>query len=58
MKDPMAKATLNSISRQLEDMLSTPFGSHIISYEPPKGFLVPKFTMYNEMSDYYSKSTL
>ena len=54
----MATATLNFISRQLDDMLSTPFGSHIISYEPPKGFLVPKFTMYDEMSDYYSKSTL
>ncbi|RVW75663.1 hypothetical protein CK203_055266 [Vitis vinifera] len=26
-------------------MLSTPFNLHIISYEPPKGFLVPKFIM-------------
>nr|CAN81814.1 hypothetical protein VITISV_036990 [Vitis vinifera] len=28
-------------------MLSTPFYSHIINYEPPRGFLVPKFSTYD-----------
>nr|CAN82272.1 hypothetical protein VITISV_006243 [Vitis vinifera] len=32
-------------------MLSTPFCSHIIHYEPPRGFLVPKFSTYNGSSD-------
>ena len=32
-------------------MLSMSFNPHIISYEPPKGFLVPKFTMYDGTSD-------
>ncbi|RVX15167.1 hypothetical protein CK203_007914 [Vitis vinifera] len=32
---------IGSISKRLDDMLSTPFCSHIIHYEPPKGFLVP-----------------
>lgn len=32
-------------------MLSTVFDPHIIGYEPPKGFLVPKFTMYDGTSD-------
>ena len=32
-------------------MLSTPFGSHIIHYDPPRGFLVPKFSAYDGSSD-------
>nr|CAN67629.1 hypothetical protein VITISV_040829 [Vitis vinifera] len=32
-------------------MLSTPFCSHIIHYEPPRGFLVPKFSTYDGSSD-------
>nr|CAN84140.1 hypothetical protein VITISV_033160 [Vitis vinifera] len=32
-------------------MLSTSFDPHIISYKPPRRFLVPKFTMYNGTSD-------
>ncbi|RVW32193.1 hypothetical protein CK203_080082 [Vitis vinifera] len=32
---------IGSISRRLDDMLSTPFCSHIIHYEPPRGFLGP-----------------
>ncbi|KAL6334842.1 hypothetical protein AAG906_022831 [Vitis piasezkii] len=36
-----------SISKRLDDMLSTPFCSHIIHYEPPRGFLVPKFSTYD-----------
>ncbi|XP_034704036.1 uncharacterized protein LOC117928229 [Vitis riparia] len=40
-----------SISKRLDDMLSTPFCSHIIHYEPPRGFLVPKFSTYDGSSD-------
>ncbi|RVW21317.1 hypothetical protein CK203_114347 [Vitis vinifera] len=34
---------IGSISKRLDDMLSTPFCSHIIHYEPPWGFLVQNF---------------
>ncbi|KAJ9678148.1 hypothetical protein PVL29_022900 [Vitis rotundifolia] len=40
-----------SISKRLDDMLSTPFCSHIIHYDPPRGFLVPKFSTYDGSSD-------
>ncbi|KAJ9691181.1 hypothetical protein PVL29_013379 [Vitis rotundifolia] len=42
---------IGSISKRLDDMLSTPFCSHIIHYDPPRGFLVPKFSTYNGSSD-------
>ncbi|WJZ94646.1 hypothetical protein VitviT2T_013486 [Vitis vinifera] len=42
---------IGSISRRLDDMLSTPFCSHIIHYEPPRGFLVPKFSTYDGTND-------
>ena len=42
---------IGSISKRLDDMLSTPFCSHIIHYEPPKGFLVPKFSTYDGTND-------
>ena len=48
---PTMWALPDSISQWLDDMLSTSFGSYIISYELPKGFVVPKFTMYDGMSD-------
>ena len=38
------QAPPSSISRWLEDMFSTPFGPHIITYEHSRGFIVPKFT--------------
>ena len=47
----MMRALPNTISRRLDDMLSTPFRPHIIHYEPSSGFVVPKFMMYDEMSD-------
>ncbi|RVW14387.1 hypothetical protein CK203_090488 [Vitis vinifera] len=40
-----------SISKRLDDMLSTPFYYHIIHYNPPRGFLVPKFSTYDGSSD-------
>ena len=45
-KAHVTRAPSNFISRQLDDMLSTLFGPHIINYELPRGFVVPKFTMY------------
>ncbi|RVW32027.1 hypothetical protein CK203_104425 [Vitis vinifera] len=42
---------ISSISKRLDDMLSTPFCSHIIHYESPRGFLVPKFSTYDGSSD-------
>ena len=34
-------------------MLSTPFSSRIINYEPSKGFLVQKFSTYDASSDLF-----
>lgn len=45
------RASLRVASKRLDDMLSTLFGAHIISYEPLIGFLVPKFTMYDGTND-------
>ena len=42
---------IGSISKRLDDMLSTPFCSHIIHYEPPRGFLIPKFSTYDGTND-------
>ena len=42
---------IGSISKRLDDMLSTHFCSHIIHYEPPRGFLVPKFSTYDGTND-------
>ncbi|RVW63304.1 hypothetical protein CK203_058751 [Vitis vinifera] len=50
-KDLSHTAPLGSISRHLDDMLSMPFSSRIIKYEPPRGFIVPKFSTYDESSD-------
>ena len=34
-------------------MLSFPLGQHILDYEPPHGFVIPPFTMYDGSSDPY-----
>ena len=36
-----------------EDMLSSPLGQHILSYEQPCGFVIPSFSMYDSSSDLY-----
>ncbi|RVW25288.1 hypothetical protein CK203_110567 [Vitis vinifera] len=41
----------DSISRRLDDMFSTSFNSHIINYEPLRGFIMPKFSVYDGFSD-------
>ncbi|RVW35137.1 hypothetical protein CK203_085882 [Vitis vinifera] len=50
-RNPSSEPPFGSISKKLDDMLSTPFCSHIIHYEPPRGFLVPKFSTYDGTSD-------
>ena len=34
-------------------MLSSPLGRHILSYKPPRGFVIPSFSMYDGFSDPY-----
>ena len=36
-----------------EDMLSSPLSQHILSYEPPRGFVLPSFSMYDGSSNPY-----
>ena len=36
-----------------QDMLSTPLGQHILDYDPPRGFSIPPFAMYDGSSDPY-----
>ena len=40
-----------SISKRLDDMFFMPFCSHIVHYDPPSGFLVPKFSTYDGSND-------
>ena len=42
-RNPLNEPPTGSISKRLDDMLSTPFCFHIIHYEPLRGFLVPNF---------------
>ena len=35
------------------DMLSSPLGQHILDYEPPHGFAISPFAMYDDSSDPY-----
>ncbi|RVW17144.1 hypothetical protein CK203_075998 [Vitis vinifera] len=42
---------IGSISKRLDDMLSTPFLLSYHNYEPPRGFLVPKFSTYDGTND-------
>ena len=39
--------------RGRQDMLSTPLGLHILDYDPPRGFSIPSFAMYDGSSDPY-----
>ena len=39
--------------RGSQDMLSTPLGRHILDYDPPRGFSLPPFAMYDGSSDPY-----
>ena len=35
------------------DMLSSPLGQHTLDYEPPRGFVIPPFAMYDGSSNPY-----
>ena len=37
--------------RGLEDILSSPLGQHILSYDHPHGFVIPLFAMYDGSFD-------
>ena len=43
----------STIVRGLEDMLSSSLGQHILSYELPRGFVIPPFAMYDGSYDPY-----
>ena len=36
-----------------DDMLSSPLGQHILDYEPPRGFVIPAFTTFDDSVDPY-----
>ena len=42
-----------SVVRRSQDMLSTPLGHHILDYDPPRGFSIPPFAMYDGSSEPY-----
>ena len=42
-----------TLIRGLDDMLSSPLGQHILNYEPPRGFVLPTFTMFDDFNDPY-----
>ena len=42
-----------SAVRGPQDMLSTTLGQHILDYDPPRGFSIPPFAMYDGSSDPY-----
>ena len=39
--------------RDPNDILSSPLGQHILEYEPPRGFSMPTFAMFDGSSDPY-----
>ena len=49
--DLVNRGPLGFVSRRLDDMLSTSFSPHIINHEPPRGFMVPKFSTYDGTND-------
>ena len=50
---PVLYILVPTIVRGLEDMLSSPLGQHILSYEPPCDFSIPPFAMYDNSSNPY-----
>ena len=35
------------------DILSSPLGQHILDFEPPQGFIMPTFAMFDDSNDPY-----
>ena len=50
---PARQMIAPSAARGPLDMLSTPLGQHILDYDPPRGFSIPPFAMYDGSSDPY-----
>ena len=50
---PVPHATLYPPVQGPYDMLFTPLSQHILDYEPPHGFVIPPFSMYDGSSDPY-----
>ena len=50
---PAPQMFVPSAVRGPQDLLSTPFGQHILDYDPPRGFSIPPFAMYDGSSDPY-----
>ena len=50
---PTPQMVFTSVIRGPQDMLSTPLGQHILDYDPPRGFSIPPFAMYDGFSDPY-----
>ena len=50
---PITHAALYPPVQGPYDMLSSPLGQHILDYEPPRGFVIPPFAMFDESSDPY-----
>ena len=42
-----------TLIRGPDDMLSSPLGQHILNYEPPCGFVMPTFTIFDISNDPY-----
>ena len=42
-----------TVIRDPNNILSPPLGQHILKYEPPRGFSIPTFAMFNGSSDPY-----
>ena len=52
---PAPHATLYPPVQGPYDMLPSPLGQHILDYEPPHGFVIPPFAMYEGSSDSYDR---
>ena len=50
---PAPQTMFASAVQRPQDMLSTPLGQHILDYDPPRGFSIPPFAMYDGSSDPY-----
>ena len=50
---PAPHAALYPPIQEPYDMLSSPLGQHILDYEPPRGFVIPPFSMYDGSFDSY-----
>ena len=50
---PAPQLIFSSAIRGPQDMLSTLLGKHILDYDPPRGFSIPPFAMYDGSSNPY-----